>query len=383
LWNRTYVLALFSTFAFWLNVDALLLVLPLYMNDAGYDPAAIGIVFGAAAPAAILARLLSGRTIDRRGGWWFLLVGAMTWAVTSSAMAVTASLLLLLLLRATQGLGLGVYTNASLGYVVYNSAVEHRDRAVGWWGAASPIMAAVGPIVAAFTLQAFGFAAAFAVAAGAGVLAAAAGLLLPRSWKDLDEQPGAVARGAKPYVPGAVVPGLFGAAAGFAYGAFAAFAPILAAELRLANAGVYMSLAAVGTIAARFAGGPLSDSKGRQWVILPGFALAALAMGVIGFVEQPYLALGVPLFFGLGMGSAVPGLVAWAVSRAEEAEKATAGGTFYNFFEVGLFLGAPVLGGAIQGYGFAGFALVAAILAVACAGYSWAFRAEARELARG
>lgn len=378
MWNKTYVLTLFSTFAFWLNVDALLLVLPLYMREMGADPVLIGVVFGAAAPAAIVTRLLAGRTIDRRGGWWFLVIGAAVWAVTSSVMAVTASFAVLLLLRLAQGVGLGTYTNATLSYVLYASAKEHSDRAIGWWGAASPMSAALGPVVAAFTLQAFGFTIAFAVAAGAGALAVAAGLLLPRSEKDPNSKYGVAEGDTKPYVPGAIVPGLFGMATGFAFGSFAAFAPLLADGLSVANAGIYMSLSALGTIVARFAAGPLSERKGRQWVIFPGLATTAFAMGTIGFVERPYLALVIPFLFGLGTGAAVPGLVSWAVSRAEDAERATAGGTFYNFFEVGLFLGAPIVGAVIQGFGFPGFALVSVILVISCAGYLWAFRTETR-----
>lgn len=79
LWTRGYITNLTATFAFWFNVDFLLLALPLYMRDIGFNPSAIGLVFGAAAPAAIVARLLSGRLIDQTGGRAFCWAAQQLW----------------------------------------------------------------------------------------------------------------------------------------------------------------------------------------------------------------------------------------------------------------------------------------------------------------
>lgn len=155
LWTRGYVTNLTATFAFWFNVDVLLLALPLYLRSAEYGASTIGLVFGAAAPAAIVARLFSGRRIDRTGGRNFLLGGAAIWAVGSAAMAFTDAFPLLVLLRLVQGAGLGVFTNASLAYVSYSAPATRRDEALGWWAAATPTMATLAPVVAAFVALRF------------------------------------------------------------------------------------------------------------------------------------------------------------------------------------------------------------------------------------
>ncbi|CAA9586866.1 MAG: hypothetical protein AVDCRST_MAG86-3675 [uncultured Truepera sp.] len=180
LWTQSYLTNLTATFAFWFNVDFLLLVLPLYMRGNGFDASAIGLVFGAAAPAAIIARLLSGRLIDRTGGRLFLLCCAAAWAFGSAAMAFTGDLFVLVTLRLLQGAGLGVFTNASLAYVSYSVPPTKRDQALGWWAAATPTMATLAPVAAAFISQRFGFTTAFLVAAAAGVISTLTGLLLPR-----------------------------------------------------------------------------------------------------------------------------------------------------------------------------------------------------------
>lgn len=367
LWTRGYVANLTATFAFWFNVDFLLLALPLYMQDTGFDASAIGLVFGVAAPAAIVARLLSGRLIDRTGGQLFLLGGAAAWAVGSAALAFTESLPALIALRLLQGAGLGLFTNASLAHVSYGAPPARRDEALGWWAAATPTMATLAPVSAAFVVQRFGFTPAFMVAAAGGVIATIAGLLLPRFLgpkRSLGRK-----TTYRPYVPAALIPGLFGGAVAVASGSFAAFVPLLAAERGIENVGLLLTCSALGSILVRFVAGPLAARRGRNWTVIPGLVFAATALVLLGTTRSDALLFAAPFLFGVGTGAVMPGLLSWAVARAGESERATAGGTFYAFFEMGLFTGPPLLGGLVARSGFVAFVLPALLLGVALLAY--------------
>lgn len=376
LWTRGYVTNLTATFAFWFNVDFLLLALPLYLRSLDFGAAAIGLVFGAAAPAAILSRLLSGRLIDRTGGRVFLVGGAAAWAVGSAAMAFAESLSVLIALRLVQGAGLGVFTNASLAYVSYSAPPSRRDEALGWWAAATPTMATLAPVTAAFVAQRFGFTPAFWVAAAGGAVAAVAGLLLPRPSRP-SQSSARTAR--RPYASAALIPGLFGGAVAVASGSFAAFAPLLAAERGVENVGLLLSCSALGSILVRFVAGPLAARRGRDWVVVPGLLLAAVALVLLGSARSDALLFAAPFLFGTGTGAAMPGLLSWAVTRAGEAERATAGGTFYAFFEVGLFVGPPLLGGVVERIGLVALALPSSLLGVALLAYLSSFRGSPAE----
>lgn len=373
LWTRGYLLNLVATFAFWFNVDFLLLVLPLYMQEAGFAASSIGLVFGAAAPGAIVARLLSGRAIDRSGGRLFLLGGAAAWAIGSSAMAFTVSLPILFGLRLLQGAGLGVFTTASLAYVSYTVAPQQQEKALGWWAAATPTMATLAPVAAFLTLNRFGFTTAFFTASIAGLTAFVASSLLPSlTHRETNRSPSsssAVKRTRKPYVPEAILPGLFGGSVAVASGSFAAFAPLLARERGFENVGLFLTLSALGSILVRFVAGPLAEHKGRNWTVAPGLAIASFALILLGVTSQRYGLFIAPFLFGVGTGAAMPGLLAWAVARSGKEERATAGGTFYAFFEVGLFLGPPALGVLVERFGFVAFGVPAALLATALIAY--------------
>lgn len=65
----------------------------------------------------------------------------------------------------------------------------------------------------------------------------------------------------------------------------------------------------------------------------------------------------------------MPGLLSWAVARAGDEERATAGGTFYAFFEIGLFTGPPLLGQLVEQFGPMAFVVPAMVLVAALAAY--------------
>ncbi len=361
LWTPGFVLICIATFLFWNSVFYHLPLLPLFMKAQGMAEGAIGLVVGAGALAALVGRLLSGWAVDRLGTRAFLLAGALAWAATSPAMVAWPTFAGLLVLRLIQGAGLAVFTNASLGVVGYTTPVARRGAAFGWWGIANNLANATGPSAAGAILGGYGYGVAFGMAGVMGLLAALVGLQVPRAG-------GAGGRGAaslrdiRLYTPGALMPGLVGGTLGFAGGAFIAFAPLRAADVGV-GAGWYLAVYGLTMIAARLTFAPLSDRRGRAWAVLPGMGMVTAAMGVIGFIADPALAFGVPALFGLGTGAALPGLLAWTLDRCGAAERATATSTFYSVYEVGLFLGATVLGQFLQRGSTAGYMAVAGILA--------------------
>lgn len=369
MWAKGYALVLLATCAFWFAVNSFLVVLPISLLQRGLDAGAIGLVFGVGAPASIVGRLISGRLIDRIGARLFLLIGAGAWALTPLALILAPNLSVLIALRLVQGLALGAFTNAGLVAVFGAVAEEWRDRAVGWWVSATPAMSAFAPTVAALIVQQFGVSLGFVLSASAGVVAVLAGAFLPGSPSErvqlpTEPPPPKQGRAAKSYVSAALLPGFLGGTVAFASGAFGAFAPVLAAAHHQPNLGAYLTATSVGAILVRFVADPLAERKGIRWTILPGFALATGAMAVIGSIGNGALVLVPSFVFGLGTGALVPSILSWSLSRVYPSERARAGSTFYACYETGLLLGPPVAGVAFQRFGFPGFGLVAAVLAV-------------------
>ena len=267
--------------------------------------------------------------------------------------------------------------NASLGYVATTTPAQRRGSAMSWWGMANNLATAIAPALAVVVLQMWGFTLTFLVAGMIAMIVIVIALVLPGTPATSDPTK---ARSVTFYTPSAILPGCIGATLGFAGGAFIIFAPLRAQELQLENVGFYLTCYALAMIAARFVAGPISDKKGREWAILPGLLFMVVAMVLIGFISDPLLGLIVPTLFGLGLGSAMPGLLAWTMDRADQTNRTVAGSTFYSLYEIGLFLGAPVIGFFLQRSSFVSFLVVAVVLTIACGVYFATIRVQTRML---
>lgn len=328
------------------------------MKDAGFLEGSIGLALGISAIASLIGRVISGWAIDRWGARVFLGFGALCLAVTSPLLPFAGAPAVVMAYRVVQGFGLGVFSNAAIGYVVHTAKPVHRGTAVAWLGAVNPSAVAVSPVLAVAVLNGGGAHLAFGLAGVAALVALAGGLCVPPA-----RASGSHA-GVTIYTASAIGPGLIGGAVGVAFGAFTAFAPLIARERGFGNAGVYLLAFAVGTMASRIVAGPLSDRWGRATIIGPGLVVAAVAVTLVGTVRAPSVALMMPFLYGIGHGFASTGLIAWTIDIAHERERATASSTFYAVMELGVALGSFALGFLVQRVGYAGLSLAGAALAV-------------------
>lgn len=376
LWTTGFLLVCGSAMFFWTTVFFHGPLLPLYMDASGLSEGTIGFVVGSGAIAALIGRALSGWAVDRWGTRMFVFWGAMTWAVTSPLMALTTNLALLVTYRLIQGFGLAIFLNASLAQMAKVAPEGRRGAAVGWWGITNNMANAVGPAVAVWIMQDFGWMVAFVTAGIVAAVGGIIGLFPTKADADAEEDAEEDASKAKfrMFTAGAVLPGIVGTALGFAAGAFITFAPLLAKDLGMANEGYYLAVLAVAMVLARLTLGPLSDKKGRIWAILPGLVLLILSMILVGLIFDPLFALIVPFMFGLGVGGAMPGLIAWTLDRTKPSERGLAGSTFYFLYEIGLFIGAYLLGLMLEEGSYNSYLLVAGVLCLVLVLYLWSLR---------
>jgi MFS family permease len=369
LWSAGFVLIAAASFSVWFCIYAIATLLPLSMKDAGFSEGSIGLAFGASAIASLFGRAFSGWAIDRWGARPFLACGAASLAATAPLLPLASEPALVMAYRIVQGIGIGLFSTAAIGYVVRIAAPAQRGTAIAWLGAVNPSAVAVSPVLAVAILNVWGAGAAFGIAGAAALAALVGGLCVPPT--RAPEEGTAVTL----YTRSAIGPGLVGGTVGLAFGAFVAFAPLIARERGFSNAGVYLLAFAIGTIASRIAAGPVSDRWGRAIIIGPGLAAAAITLALVGVVRAPSVALLMPLLYGIGHGFASTGLIAWTLDIAHERERATASSTFYAIMELGVFAGAAAMGVLVEHVGYAGLGAAGAALAAGAAAHARMTRA--------
>ncbi|MGI8335638.1 MFS transporter [Actinomadura scrupuli] len=141
----------------------------------------------------LLAALLApaGRLADVVGCRALYLAGTGLFTVSSLICAVSPNLPLLFLGRGLQGAGAAAMVPASLALLLRHTAPERQARAIGLWGAASAVAAAVGPSGGGLLVDALHWRSLFYINVPLGLALLAGVLTVPRTsaaggrWPDL------------------------------------------------------------------------------------------------------------------------------------------------------------------------------------------------------
>ena len=110
-----------------------------------------------------LLQIPAGLAADRWGVRFVYWVGFLIWCFATAASALTVSLGMLIGLRLLLGLGQSILTPAGMRYIRLSFEEEQRGSAVGIFMAGTKIGPALGFVISAYLLDAFGWRGMFAV----------------------------------------------------------------------------------------------------------------------------------------------------------------------------------------------------------------------------
>lgn len=367
--SREFVILWLATLGFWSAVAAQATIFPLLMDSAGFNAGWIGLVTGSAALGGLVGRPVMGWAVDRWGTRPFLLLGGFIWFITGPLVGLFTEPVLLLGLRLIAGFGGAMFTAAALGFVGFVTPLERRGRVISWWDTSGSAANLIAPIGSAALILAGGFVPALWAAGSAGLFALILGALLPQVVPGKASETGKIPF--RMFSRSAVMPGLFTLAAGLAAGGVIVIGPLIAEQLGLTNVGIFMFMFSLGTLGVRPLAAPLSDSRGRAWVILPGFVFMAAALVLLGTFSDPWVGYLSPFIFGFGMGAVIPGLMAMSIDGSPKEERGTAGNTFYAFWEMGIFAGSYLQGLLLDNSGMPGYLVTAGTIGITVLLFGW------------
>jgi MFS family permease len=346
--TRDYLTVAVSTLVFFAAFAMSLPVLPRYIVEVlGHGDAVVGLVFGANALAAVLARPLIGRIGDRHSRRVLLVGGSVLTAVGLLGHVVADTVAILVLARLVTGAGQAAVVVAATTIALDLAPVHRRGEASSYIMVALQLGLGTGPLLGELVLGRWSYDAVWVVSAAGALVCLATALGLsrePRRHVPLER--------ARLLHPAGVRPGVVLGIGAIGFIGYLAFVPLYGPQIGLAQVGPLFLLssgtvALVRTLAAR-----VPDRIGP----VPGASLALVAMGVglvaMGLWRTPlglYLAT-----FVMAAGSALlfPSLMLAATATVEEHERARAMATFTVFIDVTGAVGPSVLGviAAVGGY---------------------------------
>ncbi len=317
--------------------------LPGFVEELGATPAVVGIVFGTLSGAAIVVRPFAGRIMDT--------AGRRIVALAAGAVHVVACLLYLtvhevgpwiFVVRCIHGFAQGALFSVLFTYAADVVPASRRSEGIGYFGIAGILPMALGGLMGDFVLAHADYPTLFVVCAGVALVALLITVPLPEPERERDTEPRGffAALGQADLVPIWVVGSFFSLALA---GIFTFLKNFLAQE-DFGSTGLFFASYSATTIALRAGLGWLPDRVGPLKVFYPsmvafsGASIAlSLAQGVPGLAMAGALA-------GCGHGFVFPILSTLVVERANPADRGSAISLFTAVFDVGLFLGGPVLG---------------------------------------
>jgi MFS family permease len=358
--TRTLLLCVAITWLIHVVTYLLNTQLPLHIVTLGGTHGQIGWLFAVNTGIAMVLRPQVGNWVDRYGAREVMLAGAGVLVVTMGALNISATPLGVIALMAGLGIALALVSTTGSIVVAEQSPASRRGEALSLYYVASSVGVAIGP-PAGFALAAVGgMALDFGVVTLLSVIVAGLTVAV-RTPPGIPGLPGGFGR---PWSRHAVPASIALIIVTTGHTTVYAFLPMHAAAAGLGNAAWFFPLMSGCTIATRLLLRRASDQFGRTRVLVP--ALVAIALGTALLALPPTIAslIAAGVLLGTGNSMLYPTFVALVVDRAPPAERGLAIGTLSGAWDLGVFIGAPLVAWLVQARGYsAGF--LASALAVA------------------
>jgi MFS family permease len=356
--------ALFSAgFLTFLGLGLVIPVLPHYVKGPlGGGDVAVGLVTGAFAFSAVLARPIGGRVADRRGRRIVFVTGGLLAALGGALILLPAGLPGLVVARLALGCGEGIAFTAGATWTVDLAPAQRRGRTMGLFGLSIWCALSIGPLLGEAIYHLGGYELVWVFATALPLLGALVGRRIP----DRHEPPPPTGR--NPLVPReSLGPGVALALANVGYAALAGFIVLHLRDEGGGGGAAVFAAFATSVVLVRVAFGWLPDRFGARRVAIVAAASEAVGLALIGVAaDWPVAALGA-LLMGAGFSSLYPCLALMVVEAVPEHQRGAALGSFTAFFDIGVGLGALLVGVVASVAGYPAVFYVGAVGALATA----------------
>lgn len=343
-------------------------VLPVFVvQELRGAESQVGLIMGAFALSAVLARPLSGRIVDvwsRKAG---LSLGSLIYCVAPALYTQAGSVLVMMGLRFFHGIGIAVYTTAGSVLAADFCPPSRRGEGMGYYGMAMTVAMTVAPALGAALIEPIGFAGLFWLSSSLALVS----LILAQV---LREKPHVHTHGQagveRPplFSRAALFPGFIAMCMTMTFGSVVSFLPLFVQAHQLGNPGIFFTVYSIVVLASRPLAGRWSDRFGRAATIIPGMVLMSVAMIILAYTTSMSGLLWTAVLQGLGFGGVQPALMALVVDRSTLRDRGPALATLMGAFDVGFGLSAVGLGVILEHTNFTVMYLCAAGIALVGAG---------------
>ncbi|GIP18599.1 MFS transporter [Paenibacillus montaniterrae] len=404
LWTKQFVTLTLASFLLFLNLQMLLSTFSMHIksNLHGGDMQ-VSLATSVFAVTAIVARLLTSSWIKRWSKDAVLTAGLIIAAASTALAALPESVAPLLVMRAIYGLGFGIGSTVIPTLVSQIIPPQRMGEGIGYFGLSTSLAMSIGPATGMSIMKEYGFTTLAIIGVGA-VLCMFPMLLLSGAYKLGGKRKEAAASQqaqrmeqadmAKQASAGAVrsrsiwrftilFPALLNMLISITYSGILSFIAVYGEELQLAQVGLFFMFNALTILLVRPIAGKIFDRKGPLVVLLPAAAFVIVSMIVLSYTTNMLTLIVSALLYGAGFGSIQPTLQAWMLRSASKEQYGVVNGIFYNATDLGVSIGAIVLGVIVTFSSYSMMyrlsSLFMVIFLLAIAGFAWKQKSKAQD----
>ena len=328
LWNRQYILVLLlntlNAFSFYMVVT----ILSKYLVSIGISIATAGVIVGLFSITSLCCRPFSGLLADRLSNVTLLKWSNILMGIGLLGFAFVTNPVLIVVFRIINGIGFAFSGTCQIALASKYIPKNKMGEGIGYLGLGMVIGSAVAPGIGVTISENFGMRMTFLMSAVLTVAALVILCLFHEEKKENKEKKKIV------------------------------FSDILAVEALPYTivAGVYFTVCAAVLFIVRPFSGKLMDKKGIRVTVLPGLALTASSMFILGRSTSLILILITGVLRSVGQGAAQPSLQAGCINKVGTGRSGVATSTYYLGGDIFQGIG-PMIGGAVIGAvaGIAGY----------------------------
>ncbi|KMY48545.1 MFS transporter [Peribacillus loiseleuriae] len=338
LWTKSFILMIIGMFFLFTAFYMLYPTLPLFIKQMGGNEAQIGLAMGAFMLSSVIFRPFVGWLLDQFGRRPFIVWGLFLFAVAMYMYNWMGGIVVLMGLRILHGMTWAVSTTAVLTAITDMIPSTRRGEGLGWSGMAMTLAMAIGPMFGLWVTQNLSYHSLFLFAA---VLSVAALFLTSGAKMPFNPQTGVrrIELFEKSILP--VMASIF--LLFIAYGGITTFVPLFADSIKV-NSGTFFLVYAATLVLIRPIAGKLSDRYSETVVIIPALVITISALVVLSFSINLFGVIISAVMYGIGFGSAQPALQAATIRLVSPERTGAANASFSTATDLGIGLGAILLG---------------------------------------
>ena len=338
LWTKSFILMTIGNLFLFIAFYMLYPTLPLFIKQMGGNESQVGLAMGAFMLSAVIFRPIVGGLLDRFGRRPFIVWGLILFVLAMYMYDWVGGIVVLMGLRILHGMSWAVSTTATMTAITDMIPSTRRGEGMGWFGTSMTLAMAIGPMFGIWVAQNQSYSTLFLIAV---ILSAGALLLMLGAKMPFRPKSGArrIELFEKSVLPvAASVFFLF-----IAYGGITTFVPLFAESIQVNSGAFFLAFAATLALS-RPISGKLSDRYGEIFVIVPALVITICALIVLSLSTGLIGVLVSAVLYGIGFGSAQPALTAATIRLARPDRLGVANASISTANDLGIGLGAIMLG---------------------------------------